>query len=109
MRMLDEIVLRKVTRTQSASGYPVETVAETAVYADVMSVKRSEFYSAGATGVRADIAFVINADEYDGQTEVEYGGSVYNVVRTYQMAESRTPARSYGGEINRIELTCARR
>lgn len=109
MRMLDEITLRAITRTQSASGYPVETVTETTVYADVMSVKRSEFYSAGAAGMRADIVFIINADEYDGQTEIEYNGSIYNVVRTYQMAESRTSANTYGGDINRIELTCARR
>lgn len=100
MRMLDEIKLRAITRTQSASGHPVETVAETPVYADVMSVKRSEFYSAGAAGMKADIAFAINADEYDAQTEVEYNSSIYNVVRTYQPP---------GSDLSKIELTCARR
>lgn len=109
MRMLDEIKLRTVTKTPGAGGYVSESVSASTVYADVMSVKRSEFYAAGAAGMKADIVFVVNADEYAGQTEVEYDGKIYKVVRTYQLAESRTSARSYRGDINRIELTCARR
>jgi SPP1 family predicted phage head-tail adaptor len=109
VRMLDEIKLRAVSRSVGAGGYTTETVSETTVYADVMSVKRSEFYAAGAAGMKADVVFVINADEYAGQAEVEYDGKIYDVIRTFQMAESRTSTRVYRGDLTRVELTCARR
>ena len=109
MRMLDEIALRTKTTTTGANGYPVESVTTTAVYADVESVGQSEYYAAKSIKQRADIVFVVNADEYSGQTEAQYDGKVYDVVRTAQKYEARTNTRTYRVDQSKIRLICARR
>jgi SPP1 family predicted phage head-tail adaptor len=109
MRMLDEIILRAKTTTQGANGYPVETVDERTVYADVLSVARAEHYAAQAAGTRADIVFVVATDEYGGETEVVYAGKAYDVTRTHERMEARTNLRSYRADPTRMELICVRR
>lgn len=96
MRMLDEIALLGVARTQDANGYPVESPSTRTVYADIRSVGYREFYAAQADVNRPEIIFLINPDEYDGQTKVAYGGKNYRVIRPY------TPPRGY------TELHCVR-
>ena len=96
MRMLDEITLIAKTAAQGSDGFPVETTISTPVYADVRSVGYKEFYSAQADTTRAEIVFLVNPDEYDGQTQLTYGSKKYHVIRTY------TAPRGY------TELHCAR-
>lgn len=97
MRMVHEITLRGTSTTSSATGYATQTPTDVTVFADKVSIKRSEFYAADANGDTLDIAFVVHADEYDGQTEVVYGSVTYKVVRTYQRG------------LGRVELNCQRR
>ena len=96
MRMLDEITLIAKITTQGSDGYPTETTTSTTVYADVRSVGYREFYSAQADTMRAEIVFLVNPDDYDGQTQLTYGSKKYHVIRTY------TAPRGY------TELHCAR-
>ena len=109
MRMLDEVMLRAKTITTNANGYPVESVTSMTVYADVLSVGQTEYYAAQAAKQRLDIAFIINADEYSGQTEAQHNGIVYDVVRTAQAYEARTNARIYRADPSKVRLVCARR
>lgn len=109
MRMLDEITLRGKAIASGENGYPIETATETPVYADVESVGQMEYYSAQAVKRRLDIVFVVNADEYSGQTEAVYNGIVYDVLRTAQKFEIRTNARIYRADPSKIKLICARR
>jgi SPP1 family predicted phage head-tail adaptor len=109
MRMLDEVTLRARTITTNANGYPVESVTSTTVYADVLSVGQTEYYAAQAAKQRLDIAFIINADEYSGQTEAQHNGIVYDVVRTAQAYEARTNTRIYRADPSKVKLVCARR
>jgi SPP1 family predicted phage head-tail adaptor len=95
MRQIDEIKLRTVTITADTGGFPAQAVTTKTVYADIKDVRQSEFYQAAAIGKRVDIVFVINDDEWNGETEIEYGGSVYAVTR-------KQPWRG------RTELTCTR-
>lgn len=98
MRMEYEITLRSTTTAPDSNGIATQTNTDTTVYADIRSVKRTEFYAAQAAGVRADITFIVNGDEYGGQMFVVYGGVTYKVSRSYQ-----PPGTS------RVELTCTRR
>jgi SPP1 family predicted phage head-tail adaptor len=109
MRMLDEIILRAKATTPGANGYPVETVNERKVYADKLDVTRAEHYAAQAARTRADVVFVVATDEYSDETEVEYGGKVYDVRRTHERMETRTNLRSYRADPTRTELICVRR
>lgn len=94
MRMLDEITLRKKTEKSRVGGVPEYTNADTVVFADVKSVVRSEWYAANMAGIKADIVFVVNPDDFTDQTEVVYGTKTYSIIRAYQNGPRR------------VELTC---
>ena len=55
------------------------------VFADLKSVGMKENYQALAVGLKPELVFVL-ADylDYDGQSEVEYKGLTYQVIRTYR-------------------------
>lgn len=93
--MNDVIKLRTLSITSDAAGFSSTAVTEKTVYADIKSVRQSEFYAAEASGKKVDLVFVVNADEWNGATEIEYRSLVYSVVR----------AQNWKG---RIELTCSR-
>ncbi len=82
----DTVTLKAITRTTDARGYSVETAIETMVFADVTSVKRSEFYSAKQSGV--DLAITVNvlAADYSGQERLVWNGKEYKVERAYTKA-----------------------
>lgn len=109
MRMLDEVTLCAVATTTGTNGYPVETITRKTVFGDVMSVGQTEFYAAEAVKRRLDIVFLVNADEYAGQTMVEHNSIAYDVVRTAQAYEVRTNIRAYRADPSRVRLICARR
>lgn len=92
--MVDEITLYAVAEVSRVGGVPVYSRTPTEVFAEVKSVTRSEWYAANQSGRRADIVFVINADEYDNQTEALYGSTTYNIIRSYRIG------------LDRVELTC---
>ena len=97
MRMDEQLVLVDTVTTVNSVGIPVLTETKTTVWADKLSAKRAEHYAANAAGIRVDIVFSVNADDYTGQTEVEWGGTKYSVVRSYAVGRGR------------VELTCALR
>ena len=95
MRQIEEIQLIDIATTASTVGIPVQTETSKTVYAEKESVKRSEYYAANSSGVRADMVFIVNADEYSNQMLIKYESVYYKVVRAYQKG------------IGRVELTCA--
>ena len=96
MRMEHVVKLRTITVTSDSGGFPSKSVSTMEVYADQKSVRQSEYYAADAQGKRLDMVLVINADDWNGATEVEYNNTVYNIERAYQVG------------LGRVELTCAR-
>jgi SPP1 family predicted phage head-tail adaptor len=92
----DRIKLRAVATTYSG-GFPTDEVTGTVVWADKHSVVRSEFYAAQNAKVRVDVGFTVHKDDYSNQTEIEYGGAVYDVVRAYEL------------DSENVDLTCAKR
>ncbi len=91
------ITLVKLVPERDKDGYVISNAESTSdeVYAEVKSVSRTEFYSAMHAGVSAEIAFVVNRDEYTAQNAVDYDGKRYYVVRTYATS------------ISDIELICS--
>ncbi len=97
MYFSDRITLREAT-TLYAGGFPVETAAkESEVFADRHSVKSSLYFTAQAAGKQLDVAFTVHIVDYAGQTELEYNGSAYEVVNTYEL------------DSERVDLNCRRR
>lgn len=78
------IKLIKITTTQDALGYPVETETAREAFCSVGSVTRSEFFQAGKAGIVPDYVFSVNAIEYEGEKELEYNGDKFGIYRTYK-------------------------
>ena len=83
VRFRDEITLVEVGRTQNKNGYAVEAERRKEVFADVQSVKRSEFYRSLQAGRELSAAFLLRACDYEGQVRVDYDGKRYKVERAY--------------------------
>ena len=58
------------------------------------SVGRTEFYNAAANDLKPEIVFEIHGYEYNNQTEVEFNGKRYTIIRTYEV------------DFENLELTC---
>jgi len=97
MRMEHQITLRDTTTAPNSTGGITATNTDTVVYADIKSVRRSEFYAAQSAGVRADIVFRVNSDDYSDKMYVVYESVTYKVSRAYQTG------------LGRVELTCTKR
>lgn len=85
MKWRDEIVLVRHSEGVDEDGF-LSTVIETkrAVYANKISIGTSEFYLSQTAGIEVTHKFEVRAEEYDGETIVEYHGAAYEVVRTYE-------------------------
>ena len=80
--------MRTITTTKDADGYDVEGVPiDVDVWADKISVKRSEFYSANKSDIDIVIAFNVHVEDYSEQKTVVYNSKCYTVERTYQIGE----------------------
>lgn len=91
----DTITLIAEATGQDTDGYQAAVPTKTEIYANVKSVRRTEFYEALRSGITAAVVFDIFAHDYDGQRLIEYDGEVYKVERAYQT------------KIDRLELTCS--
>lgn len=93
-----KIKLLSFTYISDAIGnqIPQESAAE--VWAEEVSIRQSEFYSAAVAGLRPEKTFIVWANEYRGQTKIEADGIRYKLIRTYT-----SPAKS-----EMIELVCER-
>lgn len=98
------IKLVKETIEVDTYGDQTKTETDRTVYADVLSIRQSEFYQAAAVGMKPEIVFLL-ADylEYEEEKKVKYRprgavqDRVYDVLRTYQKKET-----------NELEVICKR-
>jgi len=101
----DELTLISTTYDPEVTndmGDMIPIEAKLMVLCDVLSVTKTEHYSAAANGLKPSIVFAVNKYEYDGQSGVEYEGKRYNVDRTF------APKKSKGIEdFEDIELVCS--
>lgn len=78
-------VIELIKETPSVHGVFEEPIQETrTVFCEVRSVSRSEWYSAQAQNIQADIIFVLSVDaDYEAEKELIYHNQKYRVIRTY--------------------------
>lgn len=88
-------VIDLINEAPSVHGVFENPIQEThRVYVEVRSVSRSEWYSASAQNIQADIVFVLTVDaDYNAEKELYYHDEKYRVIRTYISDDG-------------IELTC---
>ena len=79
-------LIGKSTTTVDKYGNQIFTEEETEVFVQTMSATRSEFYNAAQAGLRPDLMLRIShAADYAGQTEAEYNGQRYAIIRAYKI------------------------
>ena len=67
------------------------TPTQTEVFAEVKSVKMSEFYTALNDGIQPEYIFTLtDYADYNGQKTIIYDGTYYDVVRTYTPVNGQT-------------------
>lgn len=54
------------------------------IFCQVDSVKRTEFFAAGQSGLSPEFCFIVFPLDYAGETELEFHGKRYVVYRTFQ-------------------------
>lgn len=91
-----ELILVKQIYAKDGIGNQIPIRSRRSVLCGLKSVSRSEFYNAASKGLRPEAVFVVNKYEYDDETEVEFEGKRYEVMRTYPV------------DFEDIELTCKR-
>jgi len=81
------LTLIKKTFTTDDIGQKIFTETTTAVYANIQSVSRSEFFAAGEQGFKPQFVATMFAPDYEGQDLCEltmFGNtSKYSIYRTY--------------------------
>ncbi len=87
-------LIMKVQSGRNKDGSPQYTEQTAEMFADVQSVKRSEFYAANRNGIDLDLVAVMNWTDFYGlyvesdgvrirPSEVEFEGERYRIKRTY--------------------------
>lgn len=54
------------------------------IFCQVDSVKRSEFFAAGQSGLSPEFCFIVFPLDYAGETELEFHEKRYAIYRTFQ-------------------------
>ena len=77
--------IKLIKSTYEKNEYGVAQKREIArpVYVQVDSVTQSEFFQAGANGLKPEYRFTMFRYDYDNETIVEYNNERYSVYRTY--------------------------
>lgn len=82
----DILYLLEEIETFDKLNRPHRSYKETKVYANKISVKRTEFYQAQAAGFKPEKCFEVRTVEFneDKHTHVKYNDVVYKILRSYE-------------------------
>lgn len=84
--MSEAATIRLITETASAHGvHEAITEDKRLVLCAKRSVRLSEYYAGQNTGFAPELTFVLAAaEDYHGESRLEYNGKTYDVIRTYE-------------------------
>lgn len=85
-------------------GFDIESIEEYEIYADINSVKRTEFYAAMQAGMKPSISISTRVEEYEQTKHIVNGRAVYAQYVMCDDAEYKI-IRSYSKGDGMIELT----
>lgn len=93
--MNEEAKLLVVTNTKDEDGFPIEKKSEIPIFVREKSATRTEFYEALRSGVSIKTVLETRLEDWEQSahivagkkeyaTQIEYDGSVYDIVRTFR-------------------------
>lgn len=83
--MDDVIKLISQEYTKNQYGVPIPSPAYKEIFCQLHSITKQEFYDAGRNGLNPVFQFTIFAEEYGGESVLEYQGKTYSIYRTYHV------------------------
>lgn len=83
MNRLVEVTLISQTVTYDDIGVPVIQEGQTKVIGNFASVSAQEFFRGGELGIKPEFIVKVWANEYNGETHLEYDGKRYIIYRMY--------------------------
>lgn len=84
--VLDDIcTLIKVTDSRGDYGESIKTRTERTIFCTRKSAGQNEYFKALQEDFRAEGVLVVQASEYQNETEVIFGDSKYQIYRTYEL------------------------
>lgn len=97
--MNEDAKLLIITNGKDADGFPIEEKREIPIYVREKSATRTEFYEALRSGISIKTVLETRLEDWElsahmiaGKkeyaTQIEYDGSVYDIVRTYKNDKS---------------------
>lgn len=94
---IELVIVRKIP---DKDGFESETMESMEVFAEIKSVKRSEFYQAARDGINVQLVAVVNTEDMEAATIkeegkkrkptlVKYDDTLYKIVREYRIAKTK--------------------
>ena len=82
----DVLYLLEEVETFDKLNRPHYSYKETKVYANKVSIKRTEFYQAQAAGFKPEKSFEVRTIEFDEDkhTHAKFNGRTYKILRSYE-------------------------
>ncbi|WP_169908364.1 phage head closure protein [Metabacillus halosaccharovorans] len=87
MRHKDVIFLLSITITVDEIGNQIEQSQEREVFANEFDISTTEYYQAGALGLKPEKKFEVYNFEYNGETKFKYNNDIYDIIRTQTKGE----------------------
>jgi hypothetical protein len=76
--------LLKTTINSNSIGVQEETISEKRqVFCAELPVSSSEFFTAGQSGINPEKLLLIDSEEYDGETSLDYDETKYIIYRNF--------------------------
>lgn len=94
---IELVIVRKIP---DKDGFESETMESMEVFAEIKSVKRSEFYQAARDGINVQLVAVVNTEDMEAATIkekgkkrkptlVKYDDTMYKIVREYRSTKTK--------------------
>lgn len=88
---LDHVLnLITITTTKDKIGQFIKSENKRMIFCSKMSIVRSEFNTAGNLGFKPDLMFLVDSDEYDKETLLEFEDKKYSIYKSFQRVDSFT-------------------
>lgn len=87
MRHHDVIDLISVTIIEDELGNQIEQEVSRQVFANQFGISTTEFYEAGAQGLKPEKAFELYAFEYQNEPKFKHNNIEYKIIRTQTRGE----------------------
>lgn len=94
---LDITLLAATDFIEDDIGNQIPILKQEEVYGYEQPISRSEFYTAGQSGITVTKSLVIHPYDYEEQTSLILEGIVYDIIRVYPL------------DRDQLELTCQRK